>query len=349
LQYLQQLFDDDRLRYRVEPRPIPHGAETTTLELELSGTAFDARGLVLRMFRAVDAGQRVRVEALIQETLVDAGFPAARVIDVSLGDVLERPFILMERLDGRTLLAGLGSLGSEGGFRIPSATTILREASTLPLLPRLLTQSQHRLHAVDARLLVLVLHEAGLANDINTVDTHLGAIARATEELGLEWLAQVSRWLRENQPVERRRVICHGDIQPLNVLARRHQITGVVDWSWTTLAEPELDFGFSNAAFATAPVHGPRALRQFLERAQREFSTKYLRAARSQGPLDMQRIEYYQVLRCALAITAVLHRRRGYHDRDGVWDTEKGMRSLHDYVGSITRARAAALGTAGAR
>jgi aminoglycoside phosphotransferase (APT) family kinase protein len=144
-------------------------------------------------------------------------------------------------------------------------------------------------------------------------------------------------------------VICHGDIQPLNVLAHRYRFSGAVDWSFTTLGEPELDFGFSNAAFATAPVDGPGTLRPFIEHARRQFSSRYLRAARRHGQLDMQRVEYYQVLRCTLAIRAVVRRRYGYDERDAVWDNEIGMRSLHDYVGSITRARAAALDGAGAR
>jgi aminoglycoside phosphotransferase (APT) family kinase protein len=349
LQYLQRLFDDDGIRYRVEPRSITHGAEAATVELDLSGTAFKSRGLVLRMFRAVDAGRQARVEALVQNTLADAGFPAARVVDVGVDGVLERPFILMERLDGLPLLARLGSLGGDGGFRIPSVTTLLREASTVPVVPRLLTQLQHRLHDVDAQLLVLRLQEAGFVEDVYTVDIHLRTIAQAAEEFGLEWLAQVSQWLRERRPFELRRVICHGDMQPLNVLARRYRLSGVVDWSFTTFAEPELDFGFSNAAFATAPVDGPRAIRPFLEHAQRQFASRYLRSARRQGQLDMKRVEYYQVLRCALAISAVARRRRGYDDRDGIWDNEIGMRSLHEYVASVTSARAAALDAAGDR
>ena len=343
LEHLRRIFDDDRLAYRVPPRPITHGADTTTLVLQLEGRAFPSRAFVVRMFRDQSAGARARLEALIQSTLADTGFPAARVVEVSLGGVVERPFILMEQLEGLPLLARLGSLGGDGGFSIPSATTIAREASTLPLVPRLLAQVQHRLHAVDVRPLTRALRASGLEDDIFTVDAHLSSVAQATEDLGLDELAQFLQWLRDHRPVERVRVICHGDVQPLNVLARRYRVTGLVDWSWTTLAEPELDVGFANASFATAPVEAPRLLRTIIERAQRQFSSSYLRAARRQAALDPKRVEYYQVLSCALAIGSVARRRHGCA-RDtaadngaSIYDCDAGVRSLHEYVRSVTR------------
>jgi aminoglycoside phosphotransferase (APT) family kinase protein len=356
LAYVRRRFDDDSLAFRMAPKPIVHGADTRTLEFELVGDAMAGQGFVLRIFpdrvfRTRGAGERARLEAAIQGALVGAGYPAAPVVDVGATGVLDGPFILMERLAGAALLEQLGSLGSQGGFRIPSAMTVVREASTLPFVPHLLAQAQHRLHALDARILVSGLDASGVAEESLTVDAHLRTITETTDNLGLDELGTILGWLRDHRPAEVRRVICHGDIQPLNVLTRRYQVSGVVDWSWTTLAEPELDFGFSNAAFATAPVEGPRHLRGFLERAQRRFSANYLRAARRSGGLDARRIEYYQVLRCALAIGAIARRREGDDEGqlDAVWDTAAGSRALHGYVRSVTRTFAVGVTSAGER
>jgi aminoglycoside phosphotransferase (APT) family kinase protein len=341
LDWLRVQLGDPAIRYANAPRPITHGADTQVYELQIVGPLLPCAELVVRVFRDPGAIDRARREAVIQNTLADAGFPAARVLGIGgRDDGLDAPFLAMERLQGAPLLARIGSLGVDGGFRIPSASAIAREARILPSVPRALASAQQRLHRVEAKLLTSALREHGVEETPTTVDGRLATLAEAVDRSEIAELVEVLAWLHRRRPSERPSVICHGDLQPLNALtSTQGELTGVVDWSWTTIAEPALDVGFTKAAFDTAPVQGPRPLRLPLRVAQRRFASSYLDACRRAFAVDPQRVEYYEVLRCALAVASVTRRRAGArYEQDAVWDSDEGLRSLRSFLAAVTGA-----------
>jgi hypothetical protein len=59
-------------------------------------------------------------------------------------------------------------------------------------------------------------------------------------------------------------VICHGDFQPLNILADHGRLTGVIDWAKATIADPAFDYGAVLAIFATVPIRVPAGLHRAL-------------------------------------------------------------------------------------
>jgi aminoglycoside phosphotransferase (APT) family kinase protein len=337
LPYVQRLFRSPDLAYRVLPKRIAHGIDSHTFEFELEGEVAPRAGLVLRIFRDPGAIERARREAVIQNTLVSVGFPAARVLGVEPVGVLSQPFLLMERLRGTPMLGEIGALREEGGFGISSARAILREAIVLPFAPRLMSDVQHRLHSVDPSVLTKALAQAGISAHTMTVDALLQSIDETATDFELDEVSDLLVWLRAHRQVELRHVVCHGDLHPLNVLLHRRRVMGVVDWSEVRLAEPELDVGFSSMALMTAPVEAPRLFCGVLEYARRQFSAAYLRAVR-RGDLDAHRIEYYEVLRCADEMATIArYRWGGAYDPGTVWNTEAGLRELQKFARSSTR------------
>src|SRR6185312_1522662 len=95
------------------PAPLSGGFDTTILAFRLSGVPADwSEPLILRVMTRTGQGPRVLREAAVHEALVQAGFPAPRVLlhDTELAP-LGLPFLVMERLPGGTMWSAVGKGG----------------------------------------------------------------------------------------------------------------------------------------------------------------------------------------------------------------------------------------------
>ena len=71
-------------------------------------------------------------------------------------------------------------------------------------------------------------------------------------------LAGGLEWLVERRPKEAsRRSICHGDLWAGNILADGDRLTGVIDYTVATIAEPALEVGFTAMGLSLAPIDAP--------------------------------------------------------------------------------------------
>ena len=78
-------------------------------------------------------------------------------------------------------------------------------------------------------------------------------------------------WLVAHRPPERARpVICHGDLHPGNLLVEGDRLTGVLDYTVTTLAEPALDVGYTAMSLHIAPIDAPAPVQRIAARFARE-------------------------------------------------------------------------------
>ena len=122
--------------YADAPAPLSGGFDTTILAFRLDGAPADwSRPLILRVMTRADFGPRVLREVAVHEALVQAGFPAPRVLlhDADLAP-LGLPFLVMERLPGGTMWSALGKGDLPAQFLA---------------LPRRLAELQARLHRLD--------------------------------------------------------------------------------------------------------------------------------------------------------------------------------------------------------
>src|SRR5262249_44542216 len=62
-------------------------------------------------------------------------------------------------------------------------------------------------------------------------------------------------WLFDHRPTtEQRRVICHGDFHPQNILMAHGTVTGVIDWPIATVAEPAFDVASTRVILESVPL-----------------------------------------------------------------------------------------------
>src|SRR6476620_5398038 len=95
--------------FAAAPAALSGGFDTTVMAFRLNGAPAEWSGdLVLRVMSFAASAMRVRREAATHAALVEAGFPAPRILLAETdGEVLGRPFLIMERVPGETLWASI--------------------------------------------------------------------------------------------------------------------------------------------------------------------------------------------------------------------------------------------------
>src|SRR5215469_6957382 len=111
LHHLTQAFECPDAVYLAGPDRIQGGFDAAVFGFTLDRVPPPLVGpLILRLSQADADPARVRLETVVQNTLVEMGFPAPRVI-VTQSDsgVLGGPFMVMTRLSGQILVHGVES------------------------------------------------------------------------------------------------------------------------------------------------------------------------------------------------------------------------------------------------
>ena len=229
---------------------------------------------------------RALKERAIQNALAALGYPVPRVLAARAD---RRPFgaafLVMERAPGRPLVDAQ-RVGAGGA----------------------LARAHVRLHALEPEPLLRALDDEGRAaggsfdRSAVTYEGYLAMLDRRIRRSALEGLEPGLRWLVERQPREpRRRVICHGDFHPQNLLVAQGELTAVLDWPNTVVAEPELDVASTRSILALVPialVAVPAALRPLVALVRPIMVARYLSAYRRARPLDRSRMPYYEAAAC---------------------------------------------------
>jgi aminoglycoside phosphotransferase (APT) family kinase protein len=214
------------------------------------------------------------------------GAPAPRVLACeATAGALRRPFLIMEKLPGRAQL-------------IITFPDVLLEVPRLLSLPRRHAAAMDLVHALDAVPLLRAFEAAGIDRRAAGPAHWLDAAAAAIERWGLDRLRPALEWLGSHRPAEPSRLaICHGDLFGANILEERGRITGIIDWSLVTVADPAFDVGGQIAAYEMSAMPGPRALQLASVGFGRFLAGGLRRAYLQHRALDEDVIRYYAAMR----------------------------------------------------
>jgi aminoglycoside phosphotransferase (APT) family kinase protein len=283
LRYLRADLLNEGLSYAEPPMQLTGGFDTSIYSFRLNGASDQwSPPLILRLFRADAAPDQAAFEQAVQNAVMSLGYPAPRVL-AACGEhsVLGSAFTIMDRVPGQLMLERI----------VRPSRGWLSVANTLASL-------HGRLHALDAQAFEAALARDGLPRDRLSVRVDTALIHRELERLALDALRPGLRWLIDNKPAAPGRVsICHGDFHPLNILMEGRSVSGVIDWSWASVAEPAYDIGATVAIFAQGPVDLPAILRPVANFVRRRFIRDYLRSYSKQFPIDLDDVRYFEALR----------------------------------------------------
>ena len=120
--------------------------------------------------------------------------------------------------------------------------------------------------------------------------------------------AELLRWFDDHRPDATDRVVCHGDLHPLNLLVDGDGTINVIDWTNANVCPRELDVGFTTAFLRCAPISVPERARPVVRRVTNHLAKRFLRLYRAQPgarPLDPERLRWYEALQYARCLAEV--------------------------------------------
>src|SRR5207248_8250676 len=94
-----------------------------------------------------------------------------------------------------------------------------------------------------------------------------------------------------------------------NLLVENGEVTGVIDWTVATVAEPAFEIGFLTMALSLAPVPMPRPVQRVIQRIARRLAVAYRSVYESGSDADLTSVPYYQALRCLMELHGVVRYR----------------------------------------
>jgi len=257
---------------------ITSGWETELYSLDLdyteSGRAVNDR-LVARLYPGKSAESKAEREYRAMRGLLHAGYPVPEVFSVETdAGVLGKPFVLMERIEGRTMEEVIRRGSGQDRERM------------LGLLVRLLVE----LHGLD---LSLVFPGMGGTTMTSYIEGVLDWSRRRAEGSGVGWLGPVIGWLDERKggvsPVEPS--VIHKDFHPMNIILREDGSPVVIDWGASTVGDRRDDLAWTVLLSST-----------FWDPSLRETILGLYESASGRGVLGF---EYFEVLSALRRLTDV--------------------------------------------
>ena len=124
-------------------------------------------------------------------------------------------------------------------------------------------------------------------------------MSKVLDAENIQWLKPAVGWIKKNEPVIERNVLCHGDFHSFNVLMEGGRISGVLDWSAAHIGEPERDV---TSTMTVVMAYGPLFNS---EQESKWFAENYLESYNRRLKVDREKMEYYEAVNCIGYIDAM--------------------------------------------
>ncbi len=290
---MRTLITTPTLDYTAPPETLAGGFWAELLAFRLVGAPDRLSGDLVA--RVMPDPVVARKETIIQAEVADQGFPTPTVrLSGGPDDGLGRAFMVMDRVDGRLLLADLDGL--DAIKRLP------RLFAHIPEVLATAMADLHRLDPAPLRTRLGVESEASL-----TVPALLALLRAAADLYGRHDLVGAAGWLAANPPSPSPEVICHGDLHPFNLLVDEAGKVTVLDWSAGLLASRAYDVAFTSLVLAEPPIGVPRAARPLVRGGGRLLSRRFLHQYRDRSgvTIDDRSLRWHQSVVCLRALVEV--------------------------------------------
>jgi len=229
---------------------------------------------VIRIF-SDHGGPKSEKEYQVMKKLGEQGYPVPVVFhNDSTGDIINKPFIIMEYLSGNTM-----------NHRYENASDSEREELFQQMIE--LMVDLHRIKVTK------IFPENKLKDTDEFLDFMFNQIDERIAWTKLDWVNPIVDWLKERRnDVEPHELsVVHGDFHGRNIMFRRDGTLSVIDWSGANVGDYRFDLAWTIILFST---FGGSFFRDLL-------LNRYSDASGS----EIKDIEYFEVLGCAVRFVIV--------------------------------------------
>jgi len=311
LSQLLRLYADTESAQILDLARISDGWETDVYAFAVEhGQAGERKReqLILRLYPGDDAAGKSAREFGAMGKLYQLGYPVPKVIRLEQDSaLLGKPFVLMEKIDGRSLGA------------ISDASPMPRKLQLLALFCRMFAD----LHTLDWRPFALgpSLHEVQRPDE--TMRHQLSHWQAHTHALQFDAFDPVFAWLGERLPDVQfgPPSVIHMDYHPYNILLREDGAAFVIDWTNVAVSDYRLDLSWTLLLMST---YGSPESREFV-------LGEYERAAGH----SVEQIEYFEVAACLRRLFSILVSLSAGAERLGMRPGAEAMMVNADHIGSV--------------
>ena len=284
LNFLGEVYGEADLEYLDPPQRILGGAEAEIFGFNVSTRTKELSGsLVLRLFSEGRAVLQARKETALQNALAGLGYPVPRVVVHGNTEISGRPFTIMDRVPGETMLSGITF--DESGISNASERLATVHAA---------------LHRIPSKPVVKLVEKAGIPASAFSLSNWFRMVEGYFKDGWFDDLRPGFNWLNSNKPSERETLsVCHGDFHPGNIMIHQDEVSGVLDWPGAAFAEPEFDVAITLVLMKIAGAE----LFSGAGSVMRRFGDSYLSNYQQLNGLDLEKVRYYEAFRCFRAFT----------------------------------------------
>ena len=234
--YYRSTFPDQRGAQILEVTQLNLGWESIIYAFKVVAdpkSGSQPQNLILRIYPGTDAYFKSKCEFEGMQVLHRLGYPAPQVYRLEREiSPFEKPFILMEKIEGELLWSVLNQASPE------------RVAALLSQFCALLVQ----LHQLEWKDFVPNDEQQRYQNPYIFVDSFLSQLISAGENFsGLNTLLPAVDWLKNHRDA----VPCtypapvHWDFHPGNLILRPDGTMSVIDWTQIQVSDPRFDLGWT--------------------------------------------------------------------------------------------------------
>lgn len=276
LNFIRNDQNNPDITYQSTPKTLADQPETKIYTFQLANTSKTLqKQMVLRIYPEHTDNKRAKTEQILHNYLADHNYPTPRIHSTSTDStILGDPFTVMDFIPGETL----HNYGKD--------------------YARILAQTTAELHNIDPKPLQKRFKSEKIPENLYT---GFHEREQHVQNYNLDWLNPAIKWLKENKPTSKP-AVCHGDLHEHNILLDNDKVSGVIDWSHFCLDDPCRDVG---STLTLNKVVIPCYRSEEEGRKLRERMNDYLELYCGLRDLDLDKLEYYEALRCFGELTEV--------------------------------------------
>ncbi len=297
LNYFKVKLSNQEISYIQPPVLYKEGRNIRTYRFRLTGIPKEySKSLVLRLYAEKELPVRPQFEAILQNTLNEAGIPAPPVrFSEGSSEHLNAPFLIMDECPGEVLF-DINSITEK-----PYMQAARFLVSGVGSIARQLAEVAVALHNTGTDKLWEKLKSIDFPIEHLSLNGRLYQLYKRIQNAKLDGLEEGVVWLISHGPPEPERpVLCHGQLYPNNIIMQGDRVNCIINWSMDSilLGDPAYDVGKTSAAFKCFVPHVAQSLRRLSYKVGKRFAKQFPSSYLQKQPLNKSHIEYFEMLWC---------------------------------------------------